>query len=655
MLEEKSDMTGCSQIIARTSRAALALIWIGCLAAGAGRAEARVEDHGSRGLVALATGGGDGASIRMAQEIARLISGGTLRLMCVIGNGSLQNLTDLRLPRGVDIAIVQSDILEFARQNNEVSGIDNTTYVARLHNEEVHLLARAYVRGIEDLAGRKVAFAGGASITGPAILNLLHLDIEPVYDDPETALAKLKSGEVAAFAYVAAKPTPLFRDLGPGDGVHFVSIPLKVVLPGAFMPARITAEDYPELVAADSPVSTVAVGMVMVASNMTPSSERYRSVADFVDAFFTRFPQLQQSPRHPKWTEVNLAAELPGWKRFAPAEAWLKRHATAPSTDEKAAFEAFLATPARLPGGAALSPEQKDALFDQFRQWQGGSAPGSEVAAAAPADGTRRRIATASPAAASLSPLPGSLEEKVRLPGGTLLEMVTLPGGIFLMGSHDDASEQPVHRVTIPSFSIARYPVTVRQWKECSAAKDCAEIDAGDDDAPMTGLSWDDAKDFVAWLAKVTKREYRLPSEAEWEYAARAGTQTKYWWGDQMESGMADCKGCGASYDPRHRLKVGAFPPNPFGLNDMTGTVAEWVADCWHKDYRDAPAANAPWDSGDCPQHVLRGGSWQNDPTYLRASNRDAYDSSVRYVSHGFRPARSDDDPEKTAVRGALR
>jgi formylglycine-generating enzyme required for sulfatase activity len=152
-------------------------------------------------------------------------------------------------------------------------------------------------------------------------------------------------------------------------------------------------------------------------------------------------------------------------------------------------------------------------------------------------------------------------------------------------------------------------------------------------------VSWADAQQFAEWLAKETHKRYRLPSEAEWEYAARGGTQTTYWWGNAPLKNMADCKGCGDAYDPHHPAKVGAFKANPFGLHDMTGTVAEWVADCWHRDYQGAPSDQAVWSGGDCSTHVLRGGSWQNDITYARASSRDNYDTRVRYLTHGFRLA----------------
>ena len=123
-------------------------------------------------------------------------------------------------------------------------------------------------------------------------------------------------------------------------------------------------------------------------------------------------------------------------------------------------------------------------------------------------------------------------------------EMNALRGGSFNMGSNDDITERPTHQVTIKPFSISKYPITVREWNQCSDAKACAFAATGKDDAPVTNVSWTDAKQFVAWLAATTRKPYRLPSEAEWEYAARGGTQTKYWWGDQMQTGMANCKNC---------------------------------------------------------------------------------------------------------------
>src|SRR5262249_41433639 len=220
-------------------------------------------------------------------------------------------------------------------------------------------------------------------------------------------------------------------------------------------------------------------------------------------------------------------------------------------------------------------------------------------------------------------------------------EMVSIPGGTFAMGSEDDPSEKPMHRVTIKPFAIGKFPITVREWNACVAAKSCTYVPTGKDDAPVANLSWADAHQFVEWLSKVTQKRFRLPSEAEWEYAARAGTRTKFWWGDQLQADMANCKGCNQPYDASQPLKVGSFKPNSFGLYDMGGNIHQWVADCWHKNYQGAPADGAPWVENDCLTHVMRSGSWKNDPSYVRPSSRDQYDAGVRYPTHGLRVAYS--------------
>jgi formylglycine-generating enzyme required for sulfatase activity/class 3 adenylate cyclase len=220
-------------------------------------------------------------------------------------------------------------------------------------------------------------------------------------------------------------------------------------------------------------------------------------------------------------------------------------------------------------------------------------------------------------------------------------EMTALRGGSFTMGSNDDITEKPVHQVTIKPFLISKYPISVREWNECAAAKACALMATGKDDAPVTNISWTDAKQFVAWLAATTRKAYRLPSEAEWEYAARGGTQTKYWWGDQIESGIANCKNCSEVAAAEQPVKVGSFKPNPFGLYDMGGGVDQWVEDCWHKNYQGAPSDGSPWVEADCVAHVIRSGSWKNDARYVRPANRDSYDTNVRYPTHGFRVALS--------------
>jgi formylglycine-generating enzyme required for sulfatase activity/class 3 adenylate cyclase len=270
------------------------------------------------------------------------------------------------------------------------------------------------------------------------------------------------------------------------------------------------------------------------------------------------------------------------------------------------------------------------------------SPPASPVTQeAAPQTPPAPPVAQAAKGATSQPQLASPAEPAAARPAVREPEMNLLRGGSFTMGSNDDISEKPTHQVAIKPFAIGRYPVSVREWNACAAAKVCAFAATGKDDAPVTNVSWSDAKQFVGWLAGATQKSYRLPSEAEWEYAARGGTQTRYWWGDQFQAGMANCKNCADIPADEQPVKVGSLGPNPFGLYDMGGGVDQWVEDCWHKNYQGAPSDGSPWVEGDCVSHAIRSGSWKNDARYARPANRDSYDTNVRYPTHGFRVALS--------------
>lgn len=264
------------------------------------------------------------------------------------------------------------------------------------------------------------------------------------------------------------------------------------------------------------------------------------------------------------------------------------------------------------------------------------ASPSTEIAKVLPqaAPPSPKASPQASPATAAIKPQ--SLK-----PAGEP-EMVSLLGGSFAMGSNDDVSERPVHQVTIKAFSISKHPVTVREWNGCAEAKACEFKATGKEDAPITDINWNDAKQFAAWLAQATGKSYRLPSEAEWEYAARGGTQTKYWWGDQFQPGMVNCKNCIEGAAVEQPMKIGSLKANPFGLHDMGGSVDQWVEDCWHKNYQGAPNDGSAWIAdGECSSRVIRSGSWRNDARSARPASRDRYDAVVRYPTHGFRVALS--------------
>ena len=222
--------------------------------------------------------------------------------------------------------------------------------------------------------------------------------------------------------------------------------------------------------------------------------------------------------------------------------------------------------------------------------------------------------------------------------------VVRIPGGSFTMGqAKGDPSAAPQHTVTVRAFVIGQYPVTVGEWKACVAGGGCSftpRMTNADYRTPVHNVSWDDALQYTLWLSRSTGEKYRLPTEAEWEYAARAHTSTRYWWGDTVGTMLANCSDCGGRQDARTPLPVGSFKPNPFGVHDMHGGVAQWVADCWFPNYQGAPTDASARDQKNCQKRVLRGGSFRTDRETITASARGNYDSSVRYIAHGFRVAR---------------
>jgi formylglycine-generating enzyme required for sulfatase activity len=220
-------------------------------------------------------------------------------------------------------------------------------------------------------------------------------------------------------------------------------------------------------------------------------------------------------------------------------------------------------------------------------------------------------------------------------------EMVVVPAGEFNMGSGETSYEKPEHKVVITSpFAIGRREVTFEEWDRCFAAGGCRhwpdDHGWGRGRRPVIDISWDDAKTFLAWLSQVTKRPYRLPSEAEWEYAARAGTTSPFWWGRSPSGGHAVCEDCAAP-PPRQTQPTGSTRPNGFGLFDVAGNAAEWVEDCWNEFYRGAPTDGSPWTTGQCRQRVLRGGSFASKVSMTRSAARFRYDQDVRYYANGFR------------------
>lgn len=364
--------------------------------------ESRAE-QANKGTVGIMTGEFGGSDIRIAADLAAILDeGNILRVLPVLGQGSLKNVSDLFYLRGIDLAIVQSDALAYVQQQRLYPNLErNLNYITKLYSEELHIIARQDIADIYGLQGRRVNFVSeesGDFVTGQLLLQSFGVTVEPVFLDTALAIEKIKTGEIDATILVTGKPSAQVARIGTNDGLQLLPISVSNVQSNYEL-ATFQAEDYPNLITNGSAVDTISVETVLVAYNWKQDHWRYAKVARFVDAFLGRFDEFLESPRDPKWREVDISETLDGWTRFGPVENWLRENdvtptpspatattvaavpsATAPSTNQAAnaskdpslrrAFREFLADQSTLLGAEALSQLDRDELFDRFIQWQ---------------------------------------------------------------------------------------------------------------------------------------------------------------------------------------------------------------------------------------------------------------------------------------------
>lgn len=299
----------------------------------------------NRGVVTLMAGDIDSTKLRIATDLANLLDSDDLRVLPIVGKGSAKNIEDLLYLKGIDIVMVQSDVLAFLESNGNYGPLrEKISYIAKLYNEELHLLAGRGISTTGDLDGRPVNFGhqqSGTSITAANVFDILNIDVKPVYFDQNKALTKLRSGEIAAIAYVTGKPANLFlaingvssRPNTDDDDLHFLPIEHNSALLQTYLPSRLSHDDYPGLIAAGDDVTTIAVGTLMVVYDWARGSPRYERVAQFVERFFAGLSDLQRASGHPKWQEVSLPALVPGWRRFGAAETWLQNNGITAAQD----------------------------------------------------------------------------------------------------------------------------------------------------------------------------------------------------------------------------------------------------------------------------------------------------------------------------------
>lgn len=327
------------------------------------------------GTVRIISGGIGGTYIRIATDLASVLDDSDrLRILPVMGKGSIQNIIDILYLRGIDVGIVQSDVLTFIKNKGAFGNVENRIhYVTKLYNEEFHLVASDKIRDVKELAGKKVNFGlvgSGTHMTATTVFGALGIKAEPVSHDQALALEKIRSGEIAATVYVTGKPARAVANLKAADGLRLLSVPYSKPLQQTYLPATVTAKDYPDLLADGERVNTIAVGAVMAVFNWRPNTVRYTRLVRFVNAFFSKIGEFQKPPRHKKWQEVNLAAEIPGWTRFAPAATWLTANKYRETAALKQNFARFVEAGGGSTGKLPLSRAQKEALFQEFVRWK---------------------------------------------------------------------------------------------------------------------------------------------------------------------------------------------------------------------------------------------------------------------------------------------
>lgn len=344
---------------------------------GASGSRARPASHSelieraNQNTVTIVSGTPAGTYLTVAYDMAAVLDDGyDLRVLAIAGKGSVQNVRDILYLRGVDMGIVQSDTLTHLKRTGELgSNIgQRIVYVTKLYNEEMHIIAGPGIEKLEDLNGKKVNFSdpgSGTELSTAIVFDLLGIEPERVNMGQADALVKVKSGEIAATVFIAGRPASAIAKLPKDPDLRILPMPYTQELEEAsYLPATLTSEDYPNLIAEGEKVETIAVGAVLAVYNWPENTDRYRRVENFVNALFSNFPEFQKPPRHPKWREVNLAANLRGWERSPAAQKWLDNAASQASVRINPSLARQQAARA-APGDVA----EQERLFRQFMEW----------------------------------------------------------------------------------------------------------------------------------------------------------------------------------------------------------------------------------------------------------------------------------------------
>ena len=338
----------------------------GAQAARAPRLEEQWKARLNANTVSIVAGSPEETYLDITHDLAVLLNDDNLRILPIVGMGGAQNIRDVLYLKGVDIGITSTQMLRYFASTGELStALDQRlNYIARLFPEEMHVVAGRGVKTLEELNGKKVNFSDSGSstqITARDVFGLLGIAVNEVNLSQADAITAIKNGEIAATVVFSGKPAGIFSRISANDNLHLVEIPVSRTLENVYSAARLEQGLYPNLIEKADGIQTIAVDAVLITNNWQPASDRYRRVAKFVESWFSRFAEFKKPPRHPKWQEVDLSKELPGWQRFPAAQELL----------QQAKFDEFRA---KFHGGsvAAQTATEKQRLFREFREWSEG-------------------------------------------------------------------------------------------------------------------------------------------------------------------------------------------------------------------------------------------------------------------------------------------
>jgi TRAP transporter TAXI family solute receptor len=347
--------------------------------------------------VTIVTSGLSCTCARFAEDMRNVVNDlrpGGLRILPVLGVGGLQNVNDVLFLKGIDMGVVEEDNLRLLKKRDPqlYANIEQRVqYVTKLYNSELHVLARSDVKTYDDLRGKKVSFNlkdSQTEVTADTVFHALGIEVQRVNYDNDEAIKRLKDGDIAAMIVLSGAPQAALAKVGKEDGLHFLGLDAESLpdhdlhaIFSDYLPAELTHEEYPNLVPDAAPVATIANRALLVAYAWPEDSVRYKKLAKFVQEFFGKIDQFHSAARHPKWKEVNLAADIPGWVRFKPAAEWLDAHrpvamartgsspAARSQTELRVAFEQFLENYSSTSGRKSLSSREREVLFAKFMEF----------------------------------------------------------------------------------------------------------------------------------------------------------------------------------------------------------------------------------------------------------------------------------------------